>query len=1106
MEPLFRLALIRPAVAQDPNKPSIPLAQGSPFQEALANAATVDPPRPALEDVARAFVASDAFIGDPAITPLSAGLAQLAAALDLLELQAKASCFVEYTVVAGDTLSLIAQRFYGDLLLWRRIYDANRDQISHPDQIAVGQVLRIPMEGNTPGETVVTHAAVVDAVEKALGADPATLVADGTLAEPIARLRDSILAIKQLQEEHSRPIEALSNQLRDLELIVRVAQDEKFPITGAEMRRYRRRSLELPAVAELRPILSTRELEEERRKKLAEAAAERRKQAEALLGTFQTLGLAVNELTALGGDQFQTTAQEPSAGVLVTGALERLGMLERKSAYVDQLAQFSVDQKVIDVEAAAGPGADGAAPAPDGTAKLGVAEIAKAALLEGPRPLTGSSPFVPAAFSAVGFRLKPTAAEGLSEGTNALLAERKIGLAEQPLDQIVALLQGEIDTTSRALDVLLGQPVQRSVKRVGSALVTIATPLPTAWTSVSVGMPFIPLPDLPLDQRIPHTRGKVAPAGVADLLVVKQQLIGYEAADVAHIENVLKGERKQREHTRRRETEEITFTETETISSEERELESTDRFEMTRETNATIKEDASFKAGLTVSGKYGPTVEFSASAEGSASRSKEEATRAAASFSQDVTQRSATKISERVLQRASLRVTTEVIEKDVHELNNVGGSGHISGVYQWVNKVYQAQMFNYGLRTMFDFMIPEPAAMLMAVLSSAHASAVEIQKPLAFTLKPNEVNESNVNYWVRAYGATDVAPPPEIYKTKSLDFKGGGGDSAADYTHSGQIAIDDGYRAVQGSVGQLKNIWDSTAAVDVVLGRQSHRFSVGSPWVWITSLSDERDSIPFALKTNQVSDVAVAVEVKCQRTDRAMEKWRLDTHAKLTTAYKARLSEYEEKLAALELAAGVAIEGRNPALNLELMQDELKKSCISILSDQHYDLFNAIDLSGSNGLPQIDVFEAEGEGSYVRFFEHAFEWEQMTWVTYPYFWGRKEQWDERLAFEDPDPLFNQFLKAGYCRVAVPARPGFEGAVDHFMTYGELWNGGPLPPISSPLYLPIADEIAEQLDRPGAEVAQGEPWTVRIPTTLVHLRPDDKLPQWTQDANGNWVGA
>ena len=155
----------------------------------------------------------------------------------------------------------------------------------------------------------------------------------------------------------------------------------------------------------------------------------------------------------------------------------------------------------------------------------------------------------------------------------------------------------------------------------------------------------------------------------------------------------------------------------------------------------------------------------------------------------------------------------------------------------------------------------------------------------------------------------------------------------------------------------------------------------------------------------------------------------------------------------------------NPALNLEMMNDELKKHCITILTEQHFDLFDAIQ-TGSYNVPQIDLYENEAEGPYVRFFEQAFEWEQMTWLTYPYFWGRKSQWDERIAYEDADPLFNQFLKAGYCRVTVPVRPGFEGAIDHFMTYGEIWNGGPLPTISNPLYLPIADEIAERLDRPG----------------------------------------
>jgi nucleoid-associated protein YgaU len=49
-----------------------------------------------------------------------------------------------YTVVAGDSLSKIARRFYGDAKLWKRIHEANRDQIENPDLIHPGQVLKVP--------------------------------------------------------------------------------------------------------------------------------------------------------------------------------------------------------------------------------------------------------------------------------------------------------------------------------------------------------------------------------------------------------------------------------------------------------------------------------------------------------------------------------------------------------------------------------------------------------------------------------------------------------------------------------------------------------------------------------------------------------------------------------------------------------------------------------------------------------------------------------------------------------------------------------------------------------------------------------------------------
>jgi nucleoid-associated protein YgaU len=49
-----------------------------------------------------------------------------------------------YTVQKGDTLSKISKQFYGDANKYKKIFDANRDQLKDPDKIQPGQVLRIP--------------------------------------------------------------------------------------------------------------------------------------------------------------------------------------------------------------------------------------------------------------------------------------------------------------------------------------------------------------------------------------------------------------------------------------------------------------------------------------------------------------------------------------------------------------------------------------------------------------------------------------------------------------------------------------------------------------------------------------------------------------------------------------------------------------------------------------------------------------------------------------------------------------------------------------------------------------------------------------------------
>jgi nucleoid-associated protein YgaU len=49
-----------------------------------------------------------------------------------------------YEVQKGDSLSKIAQKFYGDASLYPKIFEANKDSIKNPNMIRVGQKIRIP--------------------------------------------------------------------------------------------------------------------------------------------------------------------------------------------------------------------------------------------------------------------------------------------------------------------------------------------------------------------------------------------------------------------------------------------------------------------------------------------------------------------------------------------------------------------------------------------------------------------------------------------------------------------------------------------------------------------------------------------------------------------------------------------------------------------------------------------------------------------------------------------------------------------------------------------------------------------------------------------------
>jgi len=53
-----------------------------------------------------------------------------------------------YTVKAGDTLSKIAKEYLGSANAYMEIFNANKDQLTDPDKIKPGQVLKIPQHAH----------------------------------------------------------------------------------------------------------------------------------------------------------------------------------------------------------------------------------------------------------------------------------------------------------------------------------------------------------------------------------------------------------------------------------------------------------------------------------------------------------------------------------------------------------------------------------------------------------------------------------------------------------------------------------------------------------------------------------------------------------------------------------------------------------------------------------------------------------------------------------------------------------------------------------------------------------------------------------------------
>lgn len=671
----------------------------------------------------------------------------------------------------------------------------------------------------------------------------------------------------------------------------------------------------------------------------------------------------------------------------------------------------------------------------------------------------------------------------------------------------------------------------------------------------------------------------VRPIGIGDLKVVKQWLCKYRAGEIAYVENVLEGEEKTRVHRRLEKSEDTASYLSERQDETQRDTQGTDRFELKREADQAIKTDLSVNANASLTYRQGPVV-VTAGGGMAYARSQNDQIKTAANYSREVIDKAVKRVQSRASEQRSSTRLFETEETNTHGLKNPAGKGHISGIYRWLDKVYRAQLFNYGKRMMFEFVLPEPAAFLVESRLRSFEAGLDVpqvpQSPGTLSVvmpvaSPEAINRAKFQELSRTYDLSAFEFPAEERTITFLDPATGQALlhrqdlpdddwSAASYRANLNVrnyqlmsVRVDGYAQFRGRVadGEPANSprYYNTL-VFYVNGVEVHTYERRDEFEWeainyvlghtpVPILEDET-SLTIGVRDGNFYNLTVSGTV--QILPAAMLDWQsrvynaiwkveaeklASAQARLQQEYESRMSTYRNRVEQLRaIALNDLLQGQSSAMNRDVILTELKRQCIAMLAkefdaEDQDDLIGTIDAVGERNvevsyrrlrvtetpdvgppasirvafqneahdipypLPRIE--ESVFKGRYVQFLEQAFEWNQLAYVFYPYFWAKDAKWIDLMNRQDAaDPSWTAFLRSGSVKVLLAVTPAYDDAVLHYIATGTPWEGGPAPVIGDPLFVPLYEELRKQQDDLAGAIPEGEPWTFTVPTSLVYL--------------------
>jgi hypothetical protein len=305
-------------------------------------------------------------------------------------------------------------------------------------------------------------------------------------------------------------------------------------------------------------------------------------------------------------------------------------------------------------------------------------------------------------------------------------------------------------------------PSQAELDALAAAVLVLPEeifPLPAEQSSPPMASPPEPLADR-------EHPGAIVPYAIGELMMVKHALRGYALGELASVESIRAGERRELRRRQLDRTVEASVEARANDRSEERD-DGSSSSSLTSEVLGTMADTITTTTYNGFGTSYGPPTTatlnggWSVEQKPAGNPSKEDLTR----FAGEVLSKTVRRISHRVAEvrsRSSLRDSEETATSVV---DNARGAKNLRAVYRWLEQVYGARVVNYGHRLLVEMILEAPAAHFLraerrpACLDQAPPISPEARNIASF----EDITAQNFALLVSRYPSDELElPPPEI--------------------------------------------------------------------------------------------------------------------------------------------------------------------------------------------------------------------------------------------------------------------------------------------------------------------------------------------------------